>query len=137
MKGKGGPIILFPLLLFVCDYFHNFFLSFVFLGPHPRHMEVPRLGVESELQLLAYATATAAPDLSCVCDLHHSSWQRWILNPRSEARDRTCNLRVPSQIRCPLGHTGGPHCSSILNVNSLHLLTPNSQSSHSLPHPPW
>ena len=25
------------------------FLSFVFLGPHPRHMEVPRLGVESEL----------------------------------------------------------------------------------------
>ena len=26
-----------------------FFLSFVFLGPHLRHMEVPRLGVESEL----------------------------------------------------------------------------------------
>ena len=24
---------------------------FVFLGPNPRHMEVPRLGVESELQL--------------------------------------------------------------------------------------
>ena len=30
---------------------------FVFLGPHPRHMEVPRLGVESELQLLAHVTA--------------------------------------------------------------------------------
>ena len=27
-------------------------------------MEVPRLGVESELQLPAYATATAMPDLS-------------------------------------------------------------------------
>ena len=27
-------------------------------------MEVPRLGVESELQLPAYATATATPDLS-------------------------------------------------------------------------
>ena len=38
-----------------------FSLSFVFLGPHPRHMEVPRLGVESELQLPAYATATAMP----------------------------------------------------------------------------
>ena len=25
------------------------FLSFVFLGPHPQHMEIPRLGVESEL----------------------------------------------------------------------------------------
>ena len=31
----------------------------VFLGLHPRHMEVPRLGVQLELQLLAYARATA------------------------------------------------------------------------------
>ena len=31
--------------------------------------------------------------------LHHSSWQRWILNPLSEARDRTHSLMVPSQIR--------------------------------------
>ena len=36
-------------------------------------MEVPRPGVELELQLLAYATATAMPDLRSVCDLHHSS----------------------------------------------------------------
>ena len=55
-------------------------------------MEVPRLGVESELQLLAYSTATAMRDLSLVCDLHHSSRQCWILNPLSEARDRTRNL---------------------------------------------
>ena len=27
------------------------FLFFSFLGPHPRHMAVPRLGVEMELQL--------------------------------------------------------------------------------------
>ena len=33
-----------------------------------------------------------------VCDLHHSSWQRWILNPLSEARDRTRNLMVKSRI---------------------------------------
>ena len=48
-------------------------------------MEVPRLGVELELQLLAYttATATATPDLSCLCDLHHSSQQCQILNPLS------------------------------------------------------
>ena len=50
-------------------------------------MEVPRLGVESELQLLAYTTATETPDPSHVCDLHHSSWQHGILNPLSEARD--------------------------------------------------
>ena len=32
-------------------------------------MEFPRLGVESELQLLAYATATAMVDASWVCSL--------------------------------------------------------------------
>ena len=42
---------------------------------------IPRLGVKSELQLPAYATATAMPD------------------PLSEARDWTCNLIVPSPIR--------------------------------------
>ena len=51
------------------------FSFFCFLGPHPRHMEVFRLGVESELQLLAYTTATSMLDLSYVCDLHHSSQQ--------------------------------------------------------------
>ena len=52
-------------------------------------MEVPRLGAESELQLLAYTTVTATRDPSHVCNLHHSSWQCWILNPLGEARDRT------------------------------------------------
>ena len=33
-------------------------------------MEVPRLGVESELQLLASVTATAMWALSPVCDLY-------------------------------------------------------------------
>ena len=55
-------------------------------------MEVPRLGVESELLLLAYATATAMPDASCVCSLYHSSRQCQILNQLSEARDQTHNL---------------------------------------------
>ena len=35
-------------------------------------MDVPRLGVESELQLPAYTTASAAPDPSHVCGLYHS-----------------------------------------------------------------
>ena len=59
--------------------------SFVFLGPPSRHMEVPRLGVKLELQLLAYTTAKATPDPSWVCDLHHSSWQHQILNSLSKA----------------------------------------------------
>ena len=61
-------------------------------------MEIRRLGVKLELQMLAYTTATATQDPSHVCDLHHSSWQHWILNLLSEARDRTRKLMVPSQI---------------------------------------
>ena len=44
---------------------------FVFLGPHLRHIEVPSLGSEQELP--AYTTAMATPDLSHLCNLHHSS----------------------------------------------------------------
>ena len=40
----------------------------------------------------------AMPDPSRVCHLHHSSWQRWILNTLSKARDGTRNPVVPSQI---------------------------------------
>ena len=60
-----------------------------FLGPHPQHMKVPRLGVKLELQLPAYTTAMAMPDPSNVCDLHHSSQQCQILNPLSKAMDQT------------------------------------------------
>ena len=35
---------------------------------HPRHVEVPRLGVSSELQLPAYTMATATQDLSRVSE---------------------------------------------------------------------
>ena len=59
-------------------FFFFFFFFLVSLGPQPWHMEVvPKLGVESQLQLQAYATATEIPDLS----LHHSSWQSQIFNP--------------------------------------------------------
>ena len=67
-------------------------------------MEVPRLGVESELQLTAYTTATAMPDLSCICDLHNTSWQQQILNPLSEARDQTRILQDTSQVLNLLSH---------------------------------
>ena len=50
-------------------------------------MEVPKLGIESELQLLAYITATATWDPGHVCDLHHSSRQWQIVNSLSEVRD--------------------------------------------------
>ena len=51
-------------------------------------MEVPRLRVELELQMTAYTTATATPDLN----------QSQIINPLSEARDRTHVLMDTSQV---------------------------------------
>ena len=65
-------------------------LKKIFLGLHLRHMEIE--GVKLMLQLPAYTTATATAELSHVCDIHHGSWQHQILNPLSEARDRTCIL---------------------------------------------
>ena len=74
------------------------FIYFCFSGLHLRHIEVPRLGVKSELQLQAYTTATATPDLSHVCDLYHSSQQHWIPNPLSEVKDGTRVLMDISRV---------------------------------------
>ena len=92
----------------------SFFFFAFFLGPHPQHMEVPRLGVLSEPQLPAYATATATTaatatmDRSHVCNLHHSSRQCRIPSPLSKARDWTYNLMVPSQVHFCCTRMGTP-----------------------------
>ena len=57
---QGSP---YPSFVCVC-------VCVCFLGLHLWPMEVPRLGVESEPQVLAYTTATAMLDPSFVCDLH-------------------------------------------------------------------
>ena len=92
-----------------------------FLGPHRWHMEAPQLGVLSELQLPAYATATATAtqDPSYVCDLHHSSQQCQILNPLTEARDQTHNLTDTNQVYFCCATTGTPG-HQILLVLALH-----------------
>ena len=63
-----GYLSLCRWLLFLGEAFQSgsHLWVFCFLGLHPQHMEVPRLRVQSELQLLAYATATATQDSSCV-----------------------------------------------------------------------
>ena len=74
------------------------FLGFFWGGPLRRHMEVPRLGVKSELQEPAYTASTAMQDAGRICNMHHRSLQRWILNPLSEAKDQTCILMDTSWI---------------------------------------
>ena len=86
---------------FIYLFIYDFFLVL-----HLWYMEAPWLGVKSELQLPAYMTATATQDSSCICDLHHSSGQRRILNPLIKARDRTRILMDTSQILNQRSHKG-------------------------------
>ena len=69
-----------------------------FLGKYLSHIEVPTLGVKSELQMQAYTTAIATKDPSHFWDLQHSSWQHQILNPLNEARDRALVLMDTSWV---------------------------------------
>ena len=111
-KQKQSKIMVAIISIILLNFFSYFFLLCfvslslffspsvclsVFLVPYPTHMEVLRLGVESKLQLPACTTATAMWDPSCVCNLHHSSQQRWIFNPLSQARDPTFLLMDTSQ----------------------------------------
>ena len=93
--------LLYSIVTHTHTYIHTYTLFFFFLpflGPLLWHIEVPRLGVQSELLSLAYARATAKWDPRCIFDLQHSSQQHQILNPLSKVRDQTRNLMVPSQI---------------------------------------
>ena len=87
-----------------------FFFAF-FWGGHPRHMEVPRLGIESELQLPAYTQPQ----------------QCRILNPLSEARDQIHHLMVTSRIHFHCATTGTPLSVIILILN----LSPSPRKSKS------
>ena len=104
------------------------FLFTYFLGLDLQPMEVPRLVVQLELQFPAYATATATRDLSCICHLHHSSRQHWILNPLSPARDWTHILMDTRQI-CYHWAIMGSLISNFVKVWLIYLkLTQNCES---------
>ena len=78
-------LLLWKMKLFFCFLVCFFVFFSFFLRLHLQHMEVP--GLELELQVPAYTTATATPDPSHVCDLHHSVRQHQIFNLQSKARD--------------------------------------------------
>ena len=92
-------------------YHHPTNLIFFLLRAAPAAYEVSGLGIKLEHQRLAYATATAMQDLTHNGDLHHTSWQRWILNPLSRARDQT-HILIDANWVCYCWATTGPNSSS-------------------------
>ena len=64
-----------------------FFYFFFFFRAAGEAYGSSQARVKLGLELLAYTTATATPDLSHIFDLYHSSRQRWIFNPLGRARD--------------------------------------------------
>ena len=65
-----GPCGCFVFIFFTADFFCLFFFLFFFflLFKAAPKAYVPRLGFQFELQLPAYATTTATPDPSHVCN---------------------------------------------------------------------
>ena len=108
----------------------SYFFCVCLLGLHPQHMEVPRLGVELELQLLAYATATATRDPSCIYDPHCSSRHCQIPDPLRDARDQNRILMDSSWICFWCARTVTP-CLTGFKLN-LNFLLYNSSSNNKL-----
>ena len=111
----------FPNLHTNGKYCFGGFCLFVLLfrAAPKKHVEVPRIGVKLELQLPACTTATATQDPSCICDLHQSSRQCWILNPVSETRDQTRILVNTIQVCYHWATTGTPKRIIFLFFNCL------------------
>ena len=80
-------------------------------------MEVPRLGLILELQLLAYTTAIAMPDPSHNYNLGHGLQHH--VRPLSEVRGQTHILADTSQILNPPSHNGNSYFFNIYFYGSI------------------
>ena len=94
-----------------------FYFVFCLLGPHPQHMEVPRLGlIQSYSCWLTpepqqHGIRAASAIYTSICYLYHSSRQCWILIPVKEASDRIYVLMVTSVHFC-CATMGTPKCNA-------------------------
>ena len=100
-----------------------FCFLFFLLGLHSSHIEVPRPGLKTEVQLPAYTTAIATQSPSCACHLHYSSRQCQIPDALNEARDQTRILIDTSRIHFRCAATGPPElkfdCNPFVSLNIL------------------
>ena len=96
------------ILSYLKPHFFSFYISFLVL--HHQHMEVPRVGVKSELQLPACTTATATPDLS------HSLWQCQILITPARPGIEPTSPQTLCPVLNPLSHNGNSKPHSLVVV---------------------
>lgn len=75
------------LILLPLNNIHLYDFFFFFLQSDPQHMEVPWIGVESELQLKAHTTATAIPEMSHISDLCHKLMVMVAPKPTEQGQD--------------------------------------------------
>ena len=117
---KNFRFLLIPLFTFrmknwirnikaLFSVFWGFF--FVFL-PFSRAVPVVYGGSQARGRIRAVATrlhqSHSNADPSCVCNLHHSSQQCWILNPMNKARDQTFTFMDTSRVWYCWATTGTP-----------------------------
>ena len=86
-------------------------LVLCFLGPHPWHMGVLRLGSNRSCNCQLIPQAQQCRVLATSANLHCSSEQHQILNPLSKARDWTHILMDTSWVHNPVSHNGIPSSS--------------------------
>ena len=120
--------------LFIC----LFFFFFVFLGPHPKHMEVPRLGVEAELgcrpmpqppQLGVLNPRVWSPSAGMLVTLVSAELQqeRLMIQPEEAAKLQASAFILP----CSSSKAGGNAQGSKADFNRATLnTTKNKQESH-------
>ena len=100
----GLPFVLSLFLSCSLSSFLPFSLSFPFSSFLLFFMGAPAVDGGSQARgpigatAAGYTTATATRDPSQICDLHHSSGQRLIINPLSEATDATHILMDVSRV---------------------------------------
>ena len=84
------------LSLFIC------FLGFYLCVAHGSFQAKDRMRARAASHSPSYSNSGSER----VCDQYHSSQQLWILNPLSEARDRTCILMDTNRVLNWLSHNG-------------------------------
>ena len=102
------PLSLFMRVAYKTRIGEIYLFTYLLFRPIPAAYRISRLGVESELQLPAYTTATATRDPRHVCDPHHSSRQHRIPNPVNGARDWTHILMYTSPVHFHWATMGTP-----------------------------